>query len=175
LLKNFGLKMKPPHSDKKYEQAGLRINISKLSDGIHEYKFKVEPRQLGLDERFNKPLNVNARLDKATNKIFLTSDLETDADVECDRCLNPFLHHLQTSYNVLYTYEDRDITVNDSDDVQVISIDKVYLDLAEDVRQYLLLAMPIKLVCKDECAGLCPTCGKNLNDIKCNCKTEEDR
>ncbi len=161
--------MRHSHSDKIYEQAGLRINISKLSEGVHDYKFIVEPRLLDLDERFNKPLNVNARLDKTTNKIFLTSELESDAEVECDRCLNPFIQHLQASYNILYTYEDRSILDNESDDVQVISIGKVYLDLAEDVRQYLLLAVPIKLICKDDCAGLCPTCGKNLNETKCNC------
>jgi uncharacterized protein len=43
------------------------------------------------------------------------------------------------------------------------------LDLTEAARQYSLLAIPMKALCKKDCAGLCPTCGKNLNEGKCRC------
>ena len=43
------------------------------------------------------------------------------------------------------------------------------LDLTEAVRQYILLATPMKPLCRKDCAGLCPTCGCNLNQVSCNC------
>ena len=45
------------------------------------------------------------------------------------------------------------------------------LDLAEAVRQYALLAMPMKPLCRENCVGLCPTCGCNLNERSCKCPT----
>jgi len=46
------------------------------------------------------------------------------------------------------------------------------LDIQEAVRQYELVSQPIKPLCKEDCAGLCPTCGINLNEKRCACKTE---
>ena len=45
------------------------------------------------------------------------------------------------------------------------------LDMSEAVRQYALLALPMKPLCSADCAGLCPTCGKNLNQGPCDCRT----
>jgi uncharacterized protein len=59
-------------------------------------------------------------------------------------------------------------------------IDVVYLhpetdkiNIGEDVRDYALLALPMKKLCSEDCKGLCPKCGKNLNDGSCNCKDEK--
>ncbi len=46
------------------------------------------------------------------------------------------------------------------------------LDLTELLRQNILLSMPIKPLCSDECKGLCPTCGRNLNEGPCNCPSD---
>jgi uncharacterized protein len=47
------------------------------------------------------------------------------------------------------------------------------LDLTEAIRQYIITAMPMKPLCKEDCAGLCATCGKDLNKVKCSCTQEE--
>jgi uncharacterized protein len=46
------------------------------------------------------------------------------------------------------------------------------LDLTEAIRQYALLAVPMKPLCRKECAGLCPNCGKNLNQGPCDCPAQ---
>jgi uncharacterized metal-binding protein YceD (DUF177 family) len=48
------------------------------------------------------------------------------------------------------------------------------MDISEALRQYTLMALPIKRLCMQDCSGLCPTCGTNLNEKKCNCTTEID-
>ena len=46
------------------------------------------------------------------------------------------------------------------------------LDLSEAVRQYAIIGVPMKVLCREECAGLCMVCGKNLNEGSCYCKSE---
>jgi uncharacterized protein len=67
--------------------------------------------------------------------------------------------------------------INDSENEK---IDIIYLhpetdkiDLSEDVRDYALLALPMKKLCSENCKGLCPKCGKNLNDGPCECRDEK--
>jgi uncharacterized protein len=60
-----------------------------------------------------------------------------------------------------------------SDDVQVIAPDTVHIDLAEDVRQMISISVPLKLLCKEDCKGLCPKCGTNLNLGQCACKNDD--
>jgi uncharacterized protein len=56
------------------------------------------------------------------------------------------------------------------DDAGAFTIDEQHiLDLTEAVRQYSLMAIPIKALCREDCAGLCQTCGKNLNEGTCDC------
>jgi uncharacterized protein len=60
------------------------------------------------------------------------------------------------------------------DDPGSFTIDEHHiLDLTEAIRQYIVTAMPMKSLCREDCAGLCPTCGKDLNQGKCGCKQEE--
>jgi uncharacterized protein len=47
------------------------------------------------------------------------------------------------------------------------------LDLTEAIRQYKVMALPMKPLCREECAGICPTCGKNLNEGPCDCPSDE--
>jgi len=56
----------------------------------------------------------------------------------------------------------------------VISPGLSVIDVSEDVRQTLLLALPFKRVCREQCKGLCPHCGKNLNEAPCGCTESTD-
>jgi len=60
------------------------------------------------------------------------------------------------------------------EDADSFTVDEHHvLDLYEAVRQYALLALPMKPLCKQECPGICPQCGKNLNEGKCSCPRRE--
>ena len=63
---------------------------------------------------------------------------------------------------------------NDKDFEDYIVIDDASLNLDEFVREEILLFLPNKILCKENCKGLCPKCGKNLNDGKCDCKKDVD-
>jgi uncharacterized protein len=150
----------------------LRINISKLSEGIRNYKLSTESKNVGLDDRFDKPIQLDVLIDKSVNQLCLKTKIETSGRFECDRCLEIFELPINSNYNMVYMYRQIPDIEQKSDEVKTINADTNYIDLTEDVREYILLALPIKTLCADNCAGLCPNCGTNLNTNKCSCITE---
>jgi uncharacterized protein len=72
-----------------------------------------------------------------------------------------------------YLFDAADADRLDPAEVQVISPPLNVIDITDDVRQTLLLAVPFKLVCSDTCKGLCPSCGTNWNLEACECHEED--
>lgn len=151
--------------------AEFRINISNLSEGIHEHVFETEPSKIGLDERFRSMVKVKAKLDKSVRQILLQAKMWAEGAFICDRCLDNFIWKMDKKYSMVYIQGDRSmIESKKEDEFQVLSADTNYIDLDEDVRQYILLAIPQKLLCREECLGICPTCGVNRNNESCTCE-----
>ena len=105
--------------------------------------------------------------------ILVEAELNTEVKATCSRCLGMF------SYPVPVNFEEEYFPVIDvvsggslslPDEPGCFTIDEHHiLDLTEAVRQYALLAIPMKPLCRQDCAGLCPTCGRNLNQGGCDC------
>jgi uncharacterized protein len=147
----------------------LTINISRLSEGSHLYDFETEPKNLELDDRFADRVFVHAALEKTGRQMLLRAEFRTKSRFTCDRCLDEFENVLSTHYEVVYITEESGARSNSEEEVQYISPDASMIDLGEDVRQFLILAVPLKLLCKDDCQGLCPKCGANRNKVNCSC------
>jgi uncharacterized protein len=152
----------------------MKINISKLSDGEHNYTFITKPSELEIDERrFNKPVYVEVTLEKSRRQIFLKANVYTVGRFQCDRCVEDFDLVLENSYRMYYVYSEEESKKYEPDEVMVITPETNEIDISDDVRQMVLLSVPMKLLCYEECLGLCPRCGKNLNFEVCTCKVEE--
>ena len=151
----------------------MKINISNLSEGVHEYDFEEISSSIELDERFSKPVFVKVELAKRRRQLFLTAHVKTSGRFTCDRCLEDFDTDLELDYRMTYVYEMNDAEGLDQDEVTVIHASTNVIDIADDVRDYILLTVPMKLLCKDDCAGLCRKCGKNLNHGPCSCPADD--
>jgi uncharacterized protein len=153
--------------------AEFRINISHLSEGIHEYFFESDPEKIGLDCRFDSILRVAAILDKSPRQILLRAETKVQGTFECDRCLEKFKKQIESKYSLVYVQGDRStVGVKRGEEIHILSADTNYLDLDEDVRQYINLTIPIKLLCKEGCLGLCSVCGVNKNNSSCRCEND---
>jgi len=153
--------------------AEFRINISNLSEGIHEYRFEAESSKIGLDERFSGTIKIEATLDKSNRQVFLDAKIQAEGSFFCDRCLDNFHQELNTAYSMVYVQGARStIDLNKEEEIQVFTADTNYIDLDDDVRQYILLTIPQKLLCRDDCQGFCPTCGANKNIANCTCDAQ---
>jgi uncharacterized protein len=150
--------------------AEFRINISNLSEGIHEYHFEAKPSKIGLDESFCGMVKIDAKIDKSVRQIFLQAEIQAEGSFFCDRCLENFHQELNTAYSMVYIQGARStIDLNKEEEIQILKADMNYIDLDDDVQQYLLLTIPQKLLCKEDCQGFCPTCGVNKNIASCTC------
>ena len=145
---------------------GIKIRISGLSNGLHDYHFSAEPSEIGLEANFTAPVEIDVALDKTTRQVYLKASLSTRAKFTCDRCTDEFELALATKYNVFYLYDEESGGNLPPEEVQVITPDTVHLELSEDVRQFVMLSVPLKLLCREECKGLCPRCGTNWNTAR---------
>lgn len=147
----------------------MKINISNLSEGVHEYVFEESPSQIELDDRFSKSVSVQVELEKRRRQLFLTGSVKTVGRFVCDRCLDDFESVISFVYRMTYVYDASDAGEVDKDELTVIHSSTNEIKIDEDVRECVLVAVPLKLLCKEDCAGLCGTCGVNLNHETCNC------
>jgi uncharacterized protein len=151
----------------------MKIQLSGISEGIHEYKFNVAAGELTLGDQFHSDLGVEVILDKTPTQVLLTSHIHAVGIFMCDRCVARFEMELSPSYTMLYVFEGVELDRLDPAEFQIISATENTLDITEDVRQTILLSVPLKLLCNERCKGLCPNCGRNLNEGSCSCKEDD--
>lgn len=98
----------------------------------------------------------------------LTVDFTVSADVvfRCDRCLEPVEKHFDVKVAEMFMPAD------EAEEAYEFVYDKNIIDISELIRERFLLALPMSVLCRDDCKGLCPQCGSNLNKGKCECIIE---
>ena len=123
------------------------------------------------------PFTGQVRLTRVGDGILVTGELETTVELECSRCLSA----LQTETRFEIEEEFRPtldiqsgsrIPQEPDQDVATLIDEGHILDLAEVVRQGLLLSLPPSPVCRPGCLGLCPQCGQDQNEGRCDCESE---
>ncbi|PYV52109.1 MAG: DNA-binding protein [Acidobacteria bacterium] len=107
------------------------------------------------------------------NDIRLAGDFSTRVEMSCARCLEPISREVGKQFDLLYRPQGTDAGRSELS-VTAAEAEVGYYQgeglLLEDVlREQVLLALPLRAVCKDDCKGLCPHCGRNLNQEQCNC------
>ena len=142
---------------------------------MHRHSLSTEPAEIGLDKRFDRTVNVDASIEKSNRQLLVQVASRSGGSFVCDRCLEEFEQKVESHYTILYVQGQP--APSDSgekeEEVQYLPADVNIIDLGEDVRQYLVLSLPLKTLCKEDCAGLCPFCGTNKNRANCSCTVEE--
>jgi uncharacterized protein len=105
--------------------------------------------------------------------IRVQGDLATTLELPCARCLDPVKHNVARAFDLLYRPLGTDAG-NEELSVTAAEAEIGYyqgdgLLLEDTLREQVLLAVPLKAVCREDCKGLCPTCGKNRNSEPCSC------
>ena len=151
----------------------MLIKINNLKEGTHLYNLDGSIEEIGLEEPFFDKVNISLNLQKLHNQIVLETELQLNARFECDRCISDFNTTLEAKYHTVYLFGNHPDEDNESLNVTYLRADASEIVLDNDIRDYALLAVPMKKLCKDDCKGLCPECGKNLNEGSCDCKDRE--
>lgn len=146
------------------------IKYTNYADGIHLIELSKSAVKLGLGEPYCGEVLLNCKMDKSLRQIVLGCDVILETQFICDRCAVNFEQNVKFHFQNIYLFGKKEDDVDDSD-VYFLSLNNDKIELNSDVLEYAKLSVPLKVLCRDDCKGLCTKCGVNLNDKSCNCDT----
>lgn len=119
------------------------------------------------------PLRVTGRLSAAgAGKFYWHGKMEGALSMPCRRCLTDTTTRVQDEAHVIFAEEGSEET--EDPDVYVLDERSLRIDLRPAVREEWLLNVPSFAECREDCKGICPTCGKDLNEGPCECPVTRD-
>ena len=169
----------------------MKIDINKIPLEGLTLEGEVNPSVLDVETdtvKFSEPIKIRAEVSKITNAVTVNLSLGGSIHLNCSRCLREFNVALKKVLRLNYQVDKTEPVI----DTSTSSFDKLRtnpeqtkcvegslsvngersrtIDLDQDIREEIILDYPIKPLCNPDCKGLCPKCGKNLNEGGCNCK-----
>ncbi len=124
-----------------------------------------------------KPITGKAELHKMNKGVYVTGEVSTTLGLRCHRCLGGYQTAVKSEFSyVLLTRSAHDLKEQielKTEDMETSYFDGVEVPLSEFFREQILLQLPMKHLCKQDCKGLCPLCGADLNKEKCRCLPKE--
>jgi uncharacterized protein len=152
----------------------LQVDLAALAEGPVAVSGTVNPKDPGLTDlefALREPVRVSGRImESGPGGYYWVGRLQTVADQVCRRCLAPVAVTIDQAVEVLFTDDE----TADDPSAYVISRDTMVLELDEAIREELILAAPRYPECREDCKGICPNCGKDLNLGPCGCSPKPD-
>lgn len=118
-----------------------------------------------------EPLEAAGTVRNEAGVLHLEGSMHTVLHCVCDRCCTPFLRDFSLPLQAVLTPELADVTNEDED---LFALDGDCADLEDIINTQFVLNMDSRMLCSEDCRGLCPRCGANLNDGPCGCTKEPD-
>ena len=132
----------------------------------------------GADFRQVAPAKVDAVAELVGSEIRIRGRVGTSLEVCCDRCLVsvtiPVEQDFDLSYRPVSTIARAEEVELPEDELEVGFFSGDGIELADVVTEQVILSVPMKVVCRTDCRGLCPVCGANLNFEKCGCPPTQE-
>ncbi len=139
------------------------------SDDSGYTSFELSENIKGIDSggetiNFSGPINVKGIIERNEGTFLIKGEVQAKVILQCSRCLRTVKYPLNTVFDQMYS------ETGDGEDVLLARGDRI--ELNKPVQESILLELPIKVLCKEECKGLCPICGVDRNVTQCDCKHE---
>jgi len=157
-----------------------------LFDEIHETGLTLEIQDATWfpegDWQRVGPVRADLHLTRRSRQVFLEGRLQYAVRFDCDCCLEAYEDKHDDRFQVEFEYLPPDDPYWHSDagehecpeeEMDVVALEEPALYTEAILEQQVILSLPVKRVCCDDCRGLCPQCGKNLNNTPCSCGENE--
>src|SRR5947207_3282909 len=153
----------------------LSLNLNRIRTAEERFEQVYTPEQFGGDDDFQvaEPIALAFDIFKDKQQFRLIGNVKTTLELACSRCLEPYTLPVDQRFDLRYqphaqnTGEgEREI---EEDDLTTAFYENDEIDLGQLMREQFYLALPMKPLCSDDCKGLCPACGANLNRTTCGC------
>jgi uncharacterized protein len=156
------------------------IALATLVEGVNHLRLEGSPEEAGIESKdadLSRPIVLEGDFVRTDNRVEVQARIATAVHLVCDRCLADLEQVLEASVRLFCEKqgrrEQRGKTTTGRDDEGLMVYDGHTLDLRDEIRQVVLLEVPWHPLCKTDCKGLCPTCGKNRNLGDCGCKSRD--
>jgi uncharacterized protein len=120
------------------------------------------------------PVDLRFKVYKDKDRFRLVGGVATTLEQSCSRCLEPFRQPVDSAFDIRYLpqsentgHDEREV---EDDDLTDAFYRDEQIDLMQLMEEQFYLALPMKPLCGDDCKGLCPNCGTNLNEATCKCE-----
>ncbi|WXR61924.1 DUF177 domain-containing protein [Peptostreptococcaceae bacterium AGR-M142] len=143
------------------EVSRFRVNMKETLDYIDTSEGRIH---------FCEEILIQGEINSIKDKIYLELNVKTAVKESCGRCLKDVIINIDTDLQGFLT-DDYKESVDELEDSFIYDGDEVNMD--EVLKTAVLLNLPSKIVCKDDCKGICPNCGNNLNEEGCKCNPDE--
>jgi uncharacterized protein len=158
----------------------MRIELENLEGGRGDFAHVYQPDELNpVDERVQlaEPASVKGKVRLSGNEVFVNGHIDTRAQVECDRCLKtvelPVSADFALDYITGSDYESTEVAELTEAELSVSVFDGEAIDVDEMVKEQILLAVPTRALCREDCKGICPECGIDKNHGECHCVADD--
>jgi uncharacterized protein len=161
----------------------MLLDLGKIRTAHERYDKVYQPVAFGAEESYRivAPVTLGFDIYKDKQQFRLAGRVATTLELACSRCLEAFTWPVDAAFDLRYqphslpagaAGEEREI---EEDDLSTAFYEHDEIDLGQLMKEQFFLSLPMKPLCTDECRGLCPVCGTNLNRGACLCKrTWED-
>ena len=154
----------------------MLLGLSKIIDqpgGVVPFETSLDLSQMefGSSRPLSEPVHAVGQVRNTAGVLVLTGELTTRLKGECDRCAKPFERDFSVSLEAVLVSKPED---EDFEDPWTFGLNGYQADLDDILTTAVVLNMDSKLLCSEDCQGLCPRCGADLNHGPCNCKPEPD-
>lgn len=157
----------------------MLIEVQDLNEQGRPFDLTYAPRDLSLDDdsaRLIADARIRGRATRKRDEVQVRGEIQTTVELSCDRCLAPVAVPVNVEFAALFGQEaeasaEAKELQGDDLDFSVYEGDSINLD--EIVREQILLALPLRQLCRDDCQGLCATCRADLNTQTCGCRHAE--
>jgi uncharacterized protein len=159
----------------------MRIEVDKLNEAGIPFAVVYAPDELQLEDELTRVVSeakLEGRASKRLGQIRLRGKINASVEVRCDRCITPVVVPVDADFDATYVPEavlttDAEATELQEDDLTFATYEGDELDIDELAREQILLALPSRHLCREDCKGLCLTCGEDLNTQACHCEQQE--
>lgn len=158
----------------------MKLRVSNISEsGVH-IKALEEPEWLvnlpelcseGEGIRLLSKIGIDLQVTRVLKEVTVTGNVQLSIQTSCSRCVEPVRIELSPYVSLVLSPADK--ISDEDDDLEHETYRDDEIDLSNYLMEQIAISLPVKVVCNEDCKGLCAICGTNLNQETCTCESEK--
>ncbi len=168
----------------------MRLELQDIEDGPLKKELYCSPAEFPVlremekrhEARFYDPLVFQLRVQKSGQIVEIDGQLTATVELFCGRCLQLYEQRISGAFSLTFTphpdaeeildsHEGDEVEL-ETDELGLVYYQDDFIELLHPLQDQLVMALPINPLCSEDCSGLCPNCGANLNHETCDCAKE---